>query len=253
MQRMATRLERALATADAHNRRDARERAERRRVADWAPPRGNRGPDGRWLTTLLTRERETCGSPLEAAAVEQLRKCVITLTAARTEQDRKLRALSADANVALSALTSLEQGSAWPTFPVLAAVADTLGQRVQLSSPPPVRPDGEVLGLAGSEQVWRDHDQVGGGWHQLIAIQLTLRLAEGGLPDRDVAHQVGLDRETLPALRYKNPPASYASLRVLLALAAFTATTIEVVPATQPWPTLGSRLVDGHQAAAGNA
>jgi transcriptional regulator with XRE-family HTH domain len=198
--------------------------------AAWSAPRGRRGADGRWLWTLEERTAQDCGSTLEAAAVAQVRACAAAVRNARRDAGLSLRTMSVRTGIALSVLTGLEQGSAWPSFAVLGEVADELGLRVQL------RPAAADLDWPRAESAWRDREQVAAGWHQFVVYQLGRHLDATGLSAREVALRVGVDRQTVSELGNHHPPFSWASVKVLTALAAFVAAELQVEPQQAPWP-----------------
>ena len=173
---------------------------------------------------------EHIGSALELAAVTHFRAGVECLQAERLRQGLTLRQLSARTGVALSALTGMEQGSAWPTFPVLARAAWALDQRVQ------VRDTAVDIDWARAELLWLQLGDLRAGWHQFVILQLLHRDAARGLSFREAARQTGLNRDTIRELAEYNAPHTWASTRVLFALAAFYGTALEVVPRSEPWP-----------------
>lgn len=210
-------------------------RAERQAavpVADWPAPRGRRGPDGRWSWTLALRPEDDCSGNLEAAAVTQLRACASRVQAARQAQGLTLRQLAQRTDIALSALTGLEQGSAWPSFAVLGDTADALGHRLQ------IRDAAVDFDWPLAEAAWRDRGRVAAGWHQIVVYQLLGHFSATGLSAREVALRTGLARETVTELRNYNPPTSWASTRVLFALTACYRTGLDLVQQDDPWPTL---------------
>ena len=214
--------------ADAARARRGREY----RPADWPAPRGGRDATGRWVSTLEDRCEQNCGSALEAAAVAQVRDCVTELRRDRHARGLTLRQLSERTGVALSVLTGLEQGSNWPSFPVLGSVAEHLELRIQLKTA------AADYDWARAEQMWAEVGQVPAGWHQIVVQQLIDFHAQSALSARELALRVGLNEDTVGDLGAHQAPESWVTVKVLTALAAFHGTALEAVPRADPWPEL---------------
>ena len=92
-------------------------------VCSWAPPRGPRTGDGSWPGPWAARPEHTYVSPVERRAVNALHGVVVALVRERYTRGLSLRALAARTGLALSGLTGMAQGSAWPAPTTLATVA----------------------------------------------------------------------------------------------------------------------------------
>lgn len=178
----------------------ARARADRRAgapVATWNAPRGPRDANGRWMWAWPARPSTSYGSDAERRCAESLRSVVEAFVAARYGKGVSLRELSTRTGVALSVLTGLEQGSAWPKVATVVAVAGALDLEAFLACP-----NGRAASLV-------DNDAVD-------AVVHDLRTA--GISWREAALRAGLRPNTVSELADPDRRAT-ASLRTLLALA----------------------------------
>lgn len=125
----------------------------------WAPPRGPRDRvdplSGRWTWRWSLRWRdmgaESFGSQEERDAVVVLRDLVLPLVQAREASGVSMRGLADAAQVPLSVLTGLEQGSSWPRLDTLRRVAGVLGFEVVLNGKPEIVV--ELVALMGQRRL----------------------------------------------------------------------------------------------------
>lgn len=109
----------------------------------WPPPRGDRDPfTGGWEGTLAERRTTDTFGQLESWAIPIYQGLVRDLVAARSTAKLSLRALAVRCGVSLSALTALEQGSAWPLLATMERVGRSLGLRLVTADCPDGHPDG---------------------------------------------------------------------------------------------------------------
>lgn len=203
--------------------------------ASWPAPRGRRGPDGKWRWTLATRPDESYVNDLERRSVEGYRHLASQLVGARASRGLTLRSLSGQTGLALSVLTGLEQGSAWPSFETVAIVADVLGCRVQVLGSP--AGDAAEHGGAAAARVasWRRAGYGPAIPGQIEALgQLQQRMWAAGVSRRAVARAVGVRHNTVTEL-YHLKGFRFVSIRTLAALCAHLGTRLEAVPVDAPW------------------
>lgn len=205
-------------------------------VVSWPAPRGGRDEDGSWKWSLASRPADSFVSDLEQRSVDAYRGIASTLVGARNSLGRTLRQVSSDTGVALSVITGVEQGGAWPRFDTLATLAAALGCRVQVA--------GDRVRTVGEDRVdqemlvrsWLDAGyQVGGPWQILAVDELSHRMRAAGQSKTAVARAVRLRHNTVTELYHVGSVTRYASVRTLSALAAHLGTGLEIVPAGAAW------------------
>ncbi len=237
------------------------------RVREWAPPRGPRDQHGRWRWTLATRPSDSYLNDAERAAVVAYRRLCAALVKARRARGWSLRDIAfvvpvaltyqeqiapGTARAPLSVLTGLEQGSSWPTFETLAAVALTLDHRLQVTGPAvrgtrrfPFRHGARVEASFGRVAATRIGDTSGSpvfvatpqrAWRMFAIYELLRRAEAAGLAPTQLARQVGLRPNTVSDLRCKDAITDTVGLKTLLAMAVGLGSRLEMVPRDRPWP-----------------
>ena len=209
--------------------------------ASWPAPRGRRGPDGKWPWTLATRPDDSFVNDLERRSVEGYRQFASGLVRARASRGLSLRSLSGQTGLALSVLTGVEQGSAWPSFQTVAIVADVLGWRVQVAGSPV---SGTAEEHAGNAAV-RVASWLRAGyppaipWQIEALVNLQQRMQATGVSRSAVARAVGVRHNTVTELYHLDlqhlEDFRFVSIRTLAALCAHLKTRLETVPADTPW------------------
>lgn len=188
------------------------------------------------MWTLLSRPEGSFVNALERDSVDGYRAVASRLADERRRVGLTLRQLSVETGIALSVLTGVEQGSAWPRFDTLATQAAGLGLRVQVA--------GERVQTSGEDRVdpqvlmrsWVDAGYpVSSPWRVLVSDELRHRMLAAGLSKTGAAREVGLRHNTVTDMYRLGSSFPDVSVRTLSAIAAFLGTCLEVVPDGDPW------------------
>ncbi len=149
------------------------------------------------------------GDWVEKAAVANYRDLIGELYAARDNQEVSLRQLAAKSGVALSAVSALETGSAWPRLNTMRAVASALHLKLHFGGDPRVAVAlHRALRRRGKPRLW------GGGPHD-------------GEMMCDLAFVMGRGAGTLSELK---DPTRSPSMRTVLAAAVVLSRKVELSP-----------------------
>ena len=205
-------------------------------VVSWPPPRGPRGPGGHWSWDLDTRPSETYVNEAEERAVDAHRS-------ARCRPDHETQGTGPDPapaqredRLALSVLTGVEKGSAWPRFDTLGVMAAGLECRVQWLG------DGYRRRASPS---WTHTQSLGrflendlgliASWQFLIVAELRHRMNARGQSKAAVARALRLRTNTVSEMFVFDPAFTFHGVRTLTAVAAHLDSRLEVVSFDRPW------------------
>lgn len=97
----------------------------------WVPPRGPRNPDGTWRWTLP--ERPSSPKDSDHWAVENYQDLMSNIGLQRRRQGLTVRALAKGAGLSLGVTSDALNGSSWPRWSTMEAIAGAIGHELWLS------------------------------------------------------------------------------------------------------------------------
>ncbi|MEN8671785.1 helix-turn-helix transcriptional regulator [Nocardioides sp.] len=164
----------------------------------WPPPRGPRDPDtGRFLWPLHARPPSSFEHEWESDTVSAYVRLVDRVADDRSAQGVSVRALGAKTGVSIATITGIENGSWWPRWGTLAAIADGMGLTLA------VRPDGDLLGA----------------WEPAVIDIIRNRIARTRrLKFAAVADLIGVEPKTISGLHQTRSPSAATVLAVCAVL-----------------------------------